>query len=153
MAEQDLERRARDGVFDAGRGLDRRERRDLGHVRGPAREVPVFATTDVLVVGGGPAGTTAAIAAARVGADVILAERYNQLGGLSTGGLGIWIDRMSGWDGNLLIRGLAEELMDRKVGTDHQGFGGEARVTRHALVPHGPPRRARVRAPCRGGPA
>ena len=113
MADPDLERRSRDGVFDAGRVLVRRERRDLGSVREPAREVPVFATTDVLVVGGGPAGTTAAIAAARLGADVILAERYNHLGGLSTGGLVIWIDRMSGWDGNLLIRGLAEELMDR----------------------------------------
>jgi hypothetical protein len=113
MADPDLERRSRDGVFDAGRALVRRERRDLGSVREPAREVPVFATTDVLVVGGGPAGTTAAIAAARLGADVILAERYNHLGGLSTGGLVIWIDRMSGWDGNLLIRGLAEELMDR----------------------------------------
>ena len=51
----------------------------------PAREIPVFAETDVLVVGGGPAGTAAAIAAARVGADVLLVERYNHLGGLSTG--------------------------------------------------------------------
>jgi len=33
-------------------------------------DVPVFAETDVLVVGGGPAGTAAAIAAARLGADV-----------------------------------------------------------------------------------
>ncbi len=61
----------------------------------PAREIPVFAETDVLVVGGGPAGTAAAIAAARLGADVLLVERYNHLGGLSTGGLVIWIDRMT----------------------------------------------------------
>ena len=47
----------------------------------PGREIPVFAETDVLVVGGGPAGTAAAIAAARVGADVLLVERYNHLGG------------------------------------------------------------------------
>jgi flavin-dependent dehydrogenase len=60
----------------------------------PGREIPVFAETDVLVVGGGPAGTAAAIAAAGVGADVLLVERYNHLGGLSTGGLVIWIDRM-----------------------------------------------------------
>ncbi|TMJ64938.1 MAG: FAD-dependent oxidoreductase, partial [Alphaproteobacteria bacterium] len=63
----------------------------------PAREIPVFAETDVLVVGGGPAGTAAAIAAGRLGADVLLVERYNHLGGLSTGGLVIWIDRMSDW--------------------------------------------------------
>jgi NADPH-dependent 2,4-dienoyl-CoA reductase/sulfur reductase-like enzyme len=45
----------------------------------PSREIPVFAETDVLVVGGGPAGTAAATAAARVGADVLLVERYNHL--------------------------------------------------------------------------
>ena len=65
----------------------------------PAREIPVFAETDVLVVGGGPAGTAAAIAAGRLGADVLLVERYNHLGGLSTGGLVIWIDRMTDWSG------------------------------------------------------
>ena len=113
MADEDIERRSRDGVFDAGRNLQRPTRGDLGRIREPAREISVFATTDVLVVGGGPAGTTAAVAAARLGADVILAERYNHLGGLSTGGLVIWIDRMSDWSGDLLIRGLAEELMDR----------------------------------------
>jgi hypothetical protein len=79
----------------------------------PQREVPVLAETDVLVVGGGPAGTAAAIAAARLGADVLLAERYNHLGGLSTGGLVIWIDRMTDWSGRHIIRGLAEELVDR----------------------------------------
>jgi len=79
----------------------------------PARQIPVFAETDVLVVGGGPAGTAAAIAAARLGADVSLVERYNHLGGLSTGGLVIWIDRMTDWSGRHIIRGLADELMER----------------------------------------
>jgi FAD dependent oxidoreductase len=79
----------------------------------PAREIPVFAETDVLVVGGGPAGTAAAIAAARVGADVMLVERYNHLGGLSTGGLVIWIDRMTDWSGRHVICGLANEFMER----------------------------------------
>jgi hypothetical protein len=79
----------------------------------PAREIPVFAETDVLVVGGGPAGTAAAIAAARIGADVLLVERYNHLGGLSTGGLVIWIDRMTDWSGRRVIRGLADEFMER----------------------------------------
>lgn len=106
-------REAQKGVFDAGRSIVRPKRGGLGTVTAPAADIPVFATTDVLVVGGGPAGTTAAIAAARTGAKVILAERYNHLGGLSTGGLVIWIDRMSDWDGKLVIRGLAEELLDR----------------------------------------
>ena len=101
------------GVYN-GRGHGGRSPRAmLGTVREPARDIPIFASTDVLVVGGGPAGTTAAIAAARLGADVILAERYNHLGGLSTGGLVIWIDRMTDWNGDHLIRGLAEELLDR----------------------------------------
>ncbi len=86
---------------------------DLGTVREAAREVPVYARCDVLVVGGGPSGTAAAIAAARAGAEVILLERYNHLGGLSTGGLVIWIDRMTDWEGKLVMRGFAEELFDR----------------------------------------
>ena len=64
------------------------------------REIPVHTECDVLVVGGGPAGTAAAVAAARLGADVVLLERYNHLGGLSTGGLVIWIDRMTDWNGS-----------------------------------------------------
>jgi hypothetical protein len=53
----------------------------------PAREIPVIAETDVLVIGGGPAGVAAAIAASRAGAETHLVERYNHLGGLWTGGL------------------------------------------------------------------
>jgi hypothetical protein len=79
----------------------------------PEREIPVLAQADVLVVGGGPAGTAAAIAAGRLGAGVLLVERYNHLGGLSTGGLVIWIDRMTDWSGRHIIRGLAEEFVDR----------------------------------------
>lgn len=53
----------------------------------PAKQIPVLAKTDVVVVGGGPAGTAAAIAASRGGAETYLVERYNHLGGLWTGGL------------------------------------------------------------------
>ena len=79
----------------------------------PARSTPVYGTCDVLVVGGGPAGTAAAVAAGRLGADVVLIERYNHLGGLSTGGLVSWIDRMSDWDGQLVVAGVGAELIDR----------------------------------------
>jgi hypothetical protein len=91
----------------------RTDRPELGSVREPARDVRVYRDCDVLVVGGGPSGTAAAVAAARLGAQVVLLERYNHLGGLSTGGLVIWIDRMTDWSGELVIRGFAEELMDR----------------------------------------
>lgn len=49
-----------------------------------ARDVPVHASVDVLVVGGGPSGLAAAITAAREGADTMLMERYGCFGGVLT---------------------------------------------------------------------
>ncbi|MBL8326530.1 MAG: FAD-dependent oxidoreductase [Rubrivivax sp.] len=95
------------------RGEAGQPRAALGCWDEPAQRVPVYRRCDVLVVGGGPSGTAAAVAAAREGADVVLLERYNHLGGLATGGLVIWIDRMTDWQGRLVIRGFAEEIMNR----------------------------------------
>ncbi|RFP87026.1 FAD-dependent oxidoreductase [Rhodobacteraceae bacterium 63075] len=47
----------------------------------PAREVPVIRRCEVLVVGAGPGGLSAALAAARAGADVCLVERFGCYGG------------------------------------------------------------------------
>src|SRR5258707_13306842 len=95
-------------------GADRQRRaRPALTVREAARDTPVFAQTDVLVVGGGPAGTAAAVAAARLGAETILVERYNHLGGLSTGGLGIWNDPMNDRAGHQNIPRLPAQVMDR----------------------------------------
>ena len=58
-----------------------------GKVIQPCYELPVLNKTNVLVVGGWPAGVVAAIAAKRAGANVTLVERYGHLGGLWTGGL------------------------------------------------------------------
>jgi len=82
-------------------------------IQEPARNTPVYGSCDVLVVGAGPAGTAAAVAAAREGADVVLIERYGHLGGLSTGGLVSWIDRMADWNGKLVVAGIGKELVDR----------------------------------------
>ncbi|HEX5477221.1 MAG TPA: FAD-dependent oxidoreductase, partial [Burkholderiales bacterium] len=61
---------------------ERSERIDL-----PARRALLAAETEVLVVGGGPAGLGAAIGAADAGARVVLAERYGVLGGNATAAL------------------------------------------------------------------
>ena len=50
----------------------------------PERKVPILAETEVLVIGGGPAGISAALAAAREGADTMLIERYGCFGGIIT---------------------------------------------------------------------
>jgi len=51
-----------------------------------SRSLPVKIETDVFVAGGGPAGVAAAVAAARHGAKVFLAESHTCLGGMSTAG-------------------------------------------------------------------
>jgi glycine/D-amino acid oxidase-like deaminating enzyme len=53
----------------------------------PSRQALLAAETDVLVVGGGPAGFGAALGAAAAGARVILAERYGFFGGNATAAL------------------------------------------------------------------
>lgn len=53
-------------------------------VEEPAKKVPILAETEILVIGGGPAGISAALAAARVGAKTILVERYGCFGGVIT---------------------------------------------------------------------
>jgi len=50
----------------------------------PSRSLPIHARCDVLVVGGGPSGLSAALAARRAGADVILMERFGCFGGCIT---------------------------------------------------------------------
>src|SRR5260370_26976139 len=80
----------------------------------PAGEAGVAAQADVVVVGGGPAGLSAAFAAARNGARVTLLERYNHLGGLASGGMVLVLDDM--WGNHLReisVRGTCMEMIGR----------------------------------------
>ncbi len=70
-------------------------------------------TADVVVVGGGVAGVAAAVAAARVGADVVLMEQYGFLGGAATGGLVARFQPGPDVRGQPVIRGIYEELCRR----------------------------------------
>ena len=81
-------------------------------VNEPGRQTPVVAETDVLVVGGGPAGQAAAVAAARAGAEVMLLERFGYLGGLASGGMVLLLDDMCG-EREVSVGGLALEIIDR----------------------------------------
>lgn len=53
----------------------------------PARDLPLDDSWDVIVVGGGPSGCTAAASAARDGAKTLLIEASGSLGGMGTSGL------------------------------------------------------------------
>lgn len=83
----------------------------------PPRDVPVVAASDVVVVGGGPAGVSAAVSAARNGASVTLVERYPHLGGLASGGMVLVLDDMTN-GAEISVKGIAQEYVDRleKIG-------------------------------------
>ncbi len=53
----------------------------MRQIQEPSRMIPVIAETDVLVVGSGPGGLSAALSAAREGVDTMLVERYGCFGG------------------------------------------------------------------------
>lgn len=85
--------------------------------------VPVYDECDILVVGGGAAGHSAAIAAARAGAkNIILMERYGYMGGDATGGYVIMVPNLS-WYDKSFVRGLQEEWFTRLKNIPGAVFG------------------------------
>ncbi len=102
-----------------------------GKVCEPAKEIPVFHETDVVVVGGGPAGFAAAVGAARAGAKVALLERYGSLGGLFTNGMVLLMlatCRRTDGRWNLVTRGVCGEFMER-VGKYGRNFSNPPKNT------------------------
>ncbi len=79
----------------------------------PQTTIPVYDECDVLVVGGGSAGHSAAVAAARAGCgNVILMERYGYCGGDVTGGYVLLIPSLS-FHEKTYVRGIQEEWFTR----------------------------------------
>ena len=78
------------------------------------KEIPVRVETDVFVAGGGPAGVAAAVAAARNGCEVFLAEGTGCFGGMGTASLIPLFVTMT--DGvSLVAAGFCEEIMNRMI--------------------------------------
>jgi hypothetical protein len=75
------------------------------------RDIPVDESFDVLVAGGGPAGSAAAVSAARLGAKVLLVEATGCLGGMGTSGLVSTFGPVA--DGKrMLVGGFMRELVE-----------------------------------------
>ena len=75
------------------------------------RDIPVDREYDLVVAGGGPGGTAAAVCAARLGAKVLLVEATGCLGGMGTSGLVTSFDPMA--DGEkMLVGGFMREVVE-----------------------------------------
>ena len=90
-------------------------------------EEPVTTRTQVLVVGGGTAGTVAAIQAARAGARTVLIERGAQLGGTTTTGGVSFPGLFDAW-GKQIIAGIGWELVRESVELDGGKFPDFSKV-------------------------
>ena len=82
----------------------------------PARQIPLYGEYEVVVLGGGPAGIAAAVAAARAGRRTLLIERYGFLGGMGTAA---GVTNFCGLHANVfgemrrVVQGIASELLTR----------------------------------------
>jgi FAD dependent oxidoreductase len=87
----------------------------------PAREIPLYGEYEVTVLGGGPAGIAAAVAAAQAGRRTLLIERYGFLGGMGTAA---GVTNFCGLHANVhgemhrVVQGVASDLLSR---IDHLG--------------------------------
>lgn len=93
------------------------------YIEEPIKQIEVVEEVEVLVLGAGPAGVSAAICAAREGAKTMLVEQTGDVGGIATVGL------MSHWTGNT-EGGFYEEILERSAELYEEkqnGFNGNNR--------------------------
>jgi hypothetical protein len=75
------------------------------------RHIPIDKPYDLVVAGGGPAGTAAAVCAARLGAKVLLIEATGCAGGMGTSGLVTAFDPMANGE-QCLVGGFMNEVVE-----------------------------------------
>jgi hypothetical protein len=84
-----------------------------------SQELPILDEAEVIVLGSGSAGSTAAIAAARTGADTLLVERYGFLGGTSTMVLDSFYGFYTPADNDVrVVNGIPWEIIERLYAYD-----------------------------------
>jgi hypothetical protein len=97
----------------------------------PSRQTAILGEYEVVVLGGGPAGIAAAVAAARAGRTTLLVERYGFLGGMGTAA---GVTNFCGLHANVhgdirqVVHGVAGDLLARidilgGLNTPHHLFG------------------------------
>lgn len=96
--------------------------RSKEYVTASAGQVPIVSDTDVVVIGAGPAGLSAAVSAARNGARVTLVERYHHLGGMASGGMVLVLDDMVNDGTEIVTTGIVSEFVDRMQRQDAAVF-------------------------------
>lgn len=103
----------------------------MKHITEPSRQTPIHGEYDVVVLGGGPAGMAAAVAAAQSGRKTLLVERYGFLGGMGTAA---GVTNFCGLHANVhgdirqVVHGVADGLLQRidrlgGLNTPHALFG------------------------------
>ncbi|MBD3351263.1 MAG: FAD-dependent oxidoreductase [Candidatus Lokiarchaeota archaeon] len=94
------------------------------------RKIPIESRFDVVVIGGGIAGVSAALASKRNGCSVLIIEKTVFLGGLATSGLiGIYLPICDGY-GTQVTFGIAEELLNASIKNDYNTLSDEWRYKR-----------------------
>lgn len=84
----------------------------MQHIAEAPKTTPVLCETEVLVVGGGPGGLAASVAAARAGAKTTLVDRYGCFGGVITQ---VGVDSLAWYrhEGTIDLEGLGIEFEQR----------------------------------------
>lgn len=89
-------------------------------IKEKCKNIPIYGSYEVIVVGGGIAGVSAALASARKGAKTLLIESQYMLGGLATAGLITYYLPLCDGNGHQLSYGIAEELLKLSISKGYE---------------------------------